>query len=490
MNGAIAWLILTLVVVSQPALAEQGPDAGPPESSQSESDALSRNELTDLCLQLASVTEEERQGAVKRIIAAGASSVPTISERLKRDLRSAPAELEDLLQDVADGRSLKRLPRREEEPPLDSLPKLLAMERGAENERALREVTEVVVLLRALSEARTTPAVSSMLRYSPRERGVFRPEVARNAKRTGDAAIPALIRNTRNPNARVAELSEELLQWLQKSTPGQQVQVRDPAVRAEILTVYGEHGDRDTIPVLLSFSGSENSHVREAARSAVMSFGRAILWPAKIKYENFTGEEPRRSWRWQELAKRLFDAQDQARMNQAEKTMERGLELAGEEQWGEMMSCYDKILGRWPQYERRAEMVPGMIAYSEVLDTQNKRIAARDLVHQALLLDPEGERANELRGKLLRQEIEAELERGVADLTDLQRLESLGHDSDQVEELSTRIRNRTERFAPRFYKTVAAVGLAVIGFALLGFLVMRQYPKEAPSSDEKSKTKD
>ena len=496
--SSIFCLTSTVLFGERTARAESEPsseqtDAGPsPEGApiEGESDALSRDELTDLCIQLASAAEEERQASAVRIIAAGASSVPTISERLRRDLRSAPAELEDLLEDVADGRSLKRLPPREEDPPLDALSKLLAAERGGSNERALKEVTEVVVLLRALSEARTTKAVGAMLRYSPRERGVFRPEIARNSKRTGDAAIPALIRNTRHPNGKVAEFSTELLQWLRKSTPGTQVQVRDPAVRAEILTVYGEHGDRDTIPVLLSFSGSENSHVREAARSAVMSFGRAILWPAKIKYENFTGEEPRRDWRWRELAKRLFDAQDQARMNQAEQTMERGIAHAADEQWEEMMGCYDEILGRWHQYERRAEMVPGMVSYAVVLDGQGKQGRARELMHQALLLDPSGERSQELRGKLLQQEIEAELERGVADILDLRRLEALGHDPEEVEELMNRIRDRSDSYAPGFYKSVAAIGLALFGFACLGFLVMRQYPKPTRTRQGKGEASD
>lgn len=485
MSGPGVLVLLALYVAGAAAYAEDAPGAGESHDVASGEaaergaiEALRSSELAVLCQQLGASSGDERGVAAARIVAAGPSSVATITDRLNRDLRSAPGDIERLLADVGGGLAPQQLPPRDEDPLLDVLPALLARERDESNARLLHEVTEVVVLLRALGEARTTPATRALLRYGPRERGVFQAEIARDVRRAGEAALPGLIQSTSHPSDDVVELATSLLRWVRRPTAGQQVQVRDPAVLAEILTVYGERGDRDTIPVLLAFTGSEIPPVREAARAAVIRFGRAILWPARIKYENFTGVEPDRGWGWQELSRRLFEAQDAARAAQVEQAMSEALEHTRAARYEEMLAGFDQILGRWPQYERRAEMVPGLVAFADRLEAAGDRARARDLLHQALVLAPEGDAARVIRARLLLVQVEADLARGVADPVKLRRIEELGLESERTAALDQRIRSRTETPPPTYYRMVAAVGLALFGLGCLGLLVIRLFPAQ------------
>lgn len=450
-----------------------------------EGESLTIVELSQLCRRLSEDDEVARRQAATRIIASGPSSVQTIQRRLQRELRSAPGDLGKLLDRLSPDVRGQKLPPSDENPPFDLLPQLLSEPRDDETGRTVVEATEVVTLLRALLEVESTAASRLIVQYGVRERGVFKAEVARNVTRLGEKSLPALILTTQHPRESVSELANELLGWLRRTTRGRQVQVRDPGTLAEILSVYGELSDRDTIPVLLSFSGSEKALVREAARASLLRYGTAILWPARTRYENFTGEEPSRRWGWQELARHLFEAQDQARMAQAEQAMSEGLRLAGTGDHEAMLAQFEKLLSRWPDYERRDEMVPGMLSYADVLEKQGDRARARGLRAQVLLLDPSGSRASEMESKILLQSVESGLARGIADPASLARLEELGHDTDRIDAVRDHISERTERPPPHTFRLVAAVGLAVLGLGVLGLLVMRALPSSKKSVQSK-----
>ena len=377
----------------------------------------------------------------------------TIRHRLKRDLRSAPGDLEKLLDRLSPDVRGRKLPPRGEDLPFDLLPPLLSEPRDDDTERTIVEATEVVTLLRALLEVESTAASRLIIQYGVRERGVFKAEVARNVTRLGEKSLPALILTTQHPNESVAEQANELLDWLGRRTRGRQVQVRDPGTLAEILTVYGELSDRDTIPVLLSFSGSEKALVREAARASLLRYGTAILWPARTRYENFTGEEPSRRWGWEELARRLFEAQDRARMAQAEQAMTKGLRLASDGDHEAMLAQFEKLLSRWPDYERRNEMVPGIMRYAEILEKRGDRARARSLRTQILLLDPSSSQTSTMESKILLHSVEAGLARGIADPESLDRLEELEHDADRVGALREHISARTDRPPATYLQT-------------------------------------
>jgi hypothetical protein len=452
-----------------------------------EEESLTIVELSQLCHRLAENDENARRDAATRIIASGPSSVQTIHRRLKRELRSAPGDLEKLLDRLSPDVRGQKLPPRHEDPPFDVLPPLLAEPRDDDSGRTVVEATEVVTLLRALLEVESTPATRLIIQYGVRERGVFKAEVARNIVRLGEKSLPALILTTQHPRESIAELAHELLDWRNRTSRGRQVQVRDSGTLAEILAVYGELSDRDTIPVLLSFSGSESSQVRAAARSSLLRYGTAILWPARTRYENFTGEEPSRRWGWEELARRLFEAQDRARMAQAEQAMSEGLRLARAGHHEAMLAQFEKLLSRWPDYERRNEMVPGILDYAQELESRGERSRARRLRAQVLLLDPSETQRSEIESKLLLYVVESGLARGIADPESLDRLDQLEHEDDRVEDLRAHIEERTERPPPHTYRLVAAIGLALLGLGLLGLLVMRAMPSSKGPAQAKKK---
>lgn len=467
----VAALILSL---GAPAVGQQETAAA--QEAEEGEEALTILELSSLCRQLRSEDDAERSQAIERIIAAGPSSLNGLRLRLRRDRRASPYAMHELLDELGPDVQGQRLPPQDETPPFDLIPPLLEAPREDEDQqRTIEDALEIVVLLRALTAADTTAASRVMIQHGVRERGAFRAEIARNLLRLGENAIPALLQTTQHPNESVAALAVELLEWLNRSTAGRQVQVRDPNTLAEILSVYGEIADREAIPVLLSFTGSEVAAVRRAARASLRRYGGAILWPARTKYENFTGEEADRRWDWEELTERLFEAQDQARMAQAEQSMAAGLRHAEAGEFEQMMASYEKILGRWPLYERRQEMIPGLIAFADELERQGELERSRRVLAQALLLDPDSEGAGGLEARLAMRSLEHELRRGVATPRSLERLDSLDRSPTlRTEPLQTLIERRTRSASPRSYRMIAAVGLALIAFGLFGLLLLRE----------------
>lgn len=472
---------LSALLVSSTALAEPGPNASPTTAEPTAdsgvgAEALTLPELTQLCQRLREPDPAARREAAERIIAAGPASVQTIRLRLRRDLLAAPGDLERLLDRLSPDVHSGSMPPRGDVPPFDLLPPLLA-EQGEDDDarRTLAEAVEVVTLLRALTAVGDTPATRLLIQHGTRERGVFKAEVARDVLRLGTQALPAVLLTTRHPDDGVARFGTALLEWLHWNDTGSQVQVRDPAALAEVLAVFGELADRDKIPVLISFSGSEHAAVREAARASLLRYGPSILWPARAQYESFTGQEPNRSWGWQELARQLFEAQDRARMAQAEQAMEEGLRLAAARDYAAMLTRYDQVLSRWPRYERRSEMVPGLLAYAEELDGRRQREEATRLRARALLLAPEGADADALRARLELDDAERALARGIADPAQLDRIERTapGVGDGRIARLQTRIAARTERHSPYFYRLVAVVGLALFALGCLGLFVVR-----------------
>lgn len=472
-------LVALLLLLGATARAEPGPVAGqaPAETPAADgAEALTLPELTQLCQRLREPDPEARREASARIIAAGPASVQTIRLRLRRDLLAAPGDIERLLDRLSPDVRGGRLPPRTEIPPFDLLPPLLA-EQGEDDDarRVVAEAAEVVTLLRALTAAGDTAATRLIVQHGTRERGVFKAEVARDVLRLGTRALPAVLLTTRHPDDGVARFGTELLGWLHWNDTGSQVQVRDPAMLAEVLAVFGELADRDKIPVLISFSGSEHAAVREAARASLLRYGPSILWPARAQFESFTGQEPDRSWGWQELARRLFEAQDQARMAQAEQAMEEGLRLAAARDYPAMLSRFEQVLARWPRYERRGEMVPGLLAFADELDGRRQRAQAARLRARALLLVPEGAEADALRARLQLDDAERALARGIADPAQLDRIERAapGVGGARIAALRARIADRTERHSPYFYRLVAVVGLALFALGCLGLFVVR-----------------
>ena len=445
--------------------------------------ALTEAELHDLCVALDDDDEQTRRLAAARIVAAAPSSVEAIRRRLVRDLRAAPAELLEVMDARTPGRPGRSLPLRRGGGQPDLLEALLSSDRPTDEatRRALREVTEVLALFEALTETGTTEAVAIVVRYGVRERGVFRAAAGRAILRLGDRAIPALIAMGRHPSEDVAAFASEVLSWLERATPGQQVQVRDPAVLAEVLSIQGRQGNRDTIPVILAFTGSEHADVRQAAREAALRYGRAILWPARAKYENFTGEAADRGWSHEELARRLFDAQDRARLAQAEHAMEAALDAARAGNHAEMLRRFELVLGRWPLYDRRGEMVPGLVAYAEELLRRGDRRKAREVLGRAALLETDQSRVDDLRTRLELLDLEDSIARGVADREALDRLLALAPHDETVRRLSRDVDRRASRPSPAFYRSLAAAGLAAFGLACLGLLVLRMTPPGWPA---------
>jgi hypothetical protein len=452
--------------------AQESPPA-PTETNDDEGE--NATELAELCRRLAAPELEQRQQALTDLLAAGPSLREAIGAHLQFHLTAAPLHVLQLLNEHAPDSTGRQLPRRPATPPHDLLPSLLEQTPGDEGRGlVIKETTTVVALLRALTQEPSYRGAQLLLTQVPRDRGVFRPEIARNILRLGDHALPVLLRARAHPEREIARFATRLLEWLDRTDPGRQVQLRNSAVLAELLRVYGDVAERAAIPVLLSFSGSEDTEVRDAARGALRRFGAAILWPTRTTYENFTGEPAQRRWGWQELARRLFQAQDDARLAQAERAMNQALEAQSRGDHEAMMEGFRQILARWPHYDRRPEMVPGIIAYAEAEAAADAPAAARHLLTQALMLAPQGPHAVRAKALLTLWTYRASLAHGVADAPPLADLAHAASVLPEAQDLhDTIVATLTPKPSILASPNYGIAGIALLGLALLAFFILR-----------------
>ncbi len=152
-----------------------------------------------------------------------------------------------------------------------------------------------------------------------------------------------------------------------------------------------------------------------------------------------------------------------------------------------MLREFRSILARWPLYERRREMVPGMGAYGDALLKKGETSHARDVLREASLLAQPQERTT-LESKLLTIDAALALERGVADRALIERACQLAPTDQAPQRLLNHVDQRIDRPAPHTYRLVATVGILIFGLAFLGLLVVRVLPGAGAVREEDDDT--
>jgi tetratricopeptide (TPR) repeat protein len=154
--------------------------------------------------------------------------------------------------------------------------------------------------------------------------------------------------------------------------------------------------------------------------------------------------------------------------------MEAGLAMAAEGRYEEMEKAFRRILAEQPFYGRRAEMVPGYVAYGDEL------VESRDLDRAALMfkvaerLDVDGKHADAIAARLLLTEGLRSIEEGAPDAQPLRMalerdpdLELAGETLEQVERLDAK--RRIGR-----YRIMGALGIGSAAIIVLVLLVIRR----------------
>jgi tetratricopeptide (TPR) repeat protein len=361
----------------------------------------------------------------------------------------------------------------------------LLLERPRSDQPFLDLVT-VLSLERALVQLGTTPAVRELINVYVQYGDLLRIDVQHMIAMLGDRAVPALLEARKHDAEKVRQWASRQLDAIGKAVPGETVQIQDQDVLADVLRAYGRTRDIDALRVVVSFTSSDRSQVRDAAREALVNYGDAALWQLREAYENLTGKRPPAGSTWDRLALELFESHDRARLEEIFQTFEQGLASARDGKHDEMAAQFDAVLARAPTFERRAEMVDGYLALARKLEGSD-RPRALLLARKALRLDPQHAQARATEAYILTLEAEQLATEGLIDTSLLKRAAELDPASPRPRDLLARLEASPQARAHAGYRYLAAAAIgavAVIASLLVGLLRRAPPPSPAPPAPD------
>jgi len=296
--------------------------------------------------------------------------------------------------------------------PPDAFDRVLALARPADAD--WRSVVSAMFLGRLLAHIGTTPAARELVGIYEGFGEALRWDIEQQIKAIGERAVPALIELRRSPSRELRVFSVKLLELLNKAGPGETVQTADNALLAEILRAYGRTKDADAARVIVAFANSDRRPLREAARESALMLGETALPAMREAYEGLAGKKPPADWPWQKVADALFAAYDRARLAELYVILDQGLAAYQAGQLEAMAGAFDRVLARAPSFDRRADMVPGFLAYAKSLRTVD-RPRAMSVLRKVQYIDPTGPNAAQAASELLYLETTDWAEHGVVD---------------------------------------------------------------------------
>ena len=400
-RGLLATVVACALVASAPASWAQAPSASASAAATSEP-GVTAVELDAMLAPLGRDSLDERRAAAAAIVALGAGATPAIAKKLA-DLRKN-----------GDGGTYSAVKTAKERAGggagFDLLEVLLTQRPDAAVTRALTTVS----LVRALAHAATTPAVRQMVLLASDAGGVLRPELGRQLKAMGDHAVAGLIEARRDPAAETRTWASNLLEGMGKRTPGEAVQTKDNQALSDVLHAYANIKDLEALPVVLSFVSSDRVQVRTAAREATLAYGQDAQWKLREAWAALMGEPAPDGIPAVDLAKKLYDAYDRARLKDVYELLDQGLAAQKDGKLKEAIVALDEVLARQPLLDRRAEAAPAYVAWGESLEDSD-RAAALASLRKALRLDEAGPSSSHVRSEIATLEGEDLLARGITD---------------------------------------------------------------------------
>ncbi|HYP90692.1 MAG TPA: hypothetical protein VEQ59_21120, partial [Polyangiaceae bacterium] len=328
-----------------------------------------------------------------------------------------------------------------------------------------RNLVSVLALSRMLESTANVEAVRGLIDVYARFGEFLRINVQNALARLGDKAVPALIEAQRHPAEKISKWAVRQLDMLGKGIPSEAVQTQDQAVLADVLRAYGRTRNPDAVRIVVSFANSERAQVREASRQGVALMGEVASWQLRDTYENVVGKKPPRDWAWERTARELFAEFDRLRFARVGELFEAGRAARAKGDLPAMRESFDKLLAYDPNFEQRAELAAGYVAFARAAQDKSRGDAIAAL-RRAERLDPT---LKDVTSARLALEAEALEERGIADSTLLER----ALEADPQNARAKAALARFERGEPkrsenaRFIAGAAIFGAAALAIAFL-----------------------
>lgn len=340
---------------------------------------------------------------------------------------------------------------------------------------AWRDLAQVMALSRMLRGIGTVEATRVLIQVYVRFGEFLRVDTQLQLEKLGDRAVAALIETRLHQAPKIKAWAERQLDMLGKGIPSEAVQTTDLEVLADVLRAYGRTRDPDAARIVISFANSERAQVREAARQAVALLGEVGLWQLRDAYETVVGKPPPRDWTWKRVARELFGEYDRTRLAQVYRLFDAGRKAQREGDLAGMKRAFDQVLARSPLFEHGKEMAAGYLDFAhQRLDEDPE--AARDALRRAHRLSADESVRRRAESLLLTLEGERLLQGGIADQEIFRRAVELDPENDRARQVRLVV-ERGEHAASSTFRRWLAAGL--IGtVALVAMLLIGLWPRQ------------
>jgi len=316
-----------------------------------------------------------RERAARSLLEAKSDWIGGLSRRIDRIAEKADrSAMKRLLKDSRD-RTRARL--KEEIGGKVETPDYLEIlhEHAQPNEQVWRDLTQLLGTSRMLTAIGSTAAVREIIRIHVRFGEFVRIDCQKQLEQLEDRSIAALIETRRHQAPKIAKWAEKRLDLRKKLNPQDAVRTDDPQALADTLVALGSLRDPESTQLLISFAGTEQSQIRNAARQGIALLGDVAAWQLRDAYLNTTGKRPPRDWTWKRTARELFTEFDRLRLEEiygifssAKKARDAG-DLAA------MGVGFDQVLLLNPEFSQRAEMAEGYLKLADQLRSEKPKEA-------------------------------------------------------------------------------------------------------------------
>jgi tetratricopeptide (TPR) repeat protein len=444
-------------------------------------DPQEREQLNSVLSRIGSADPAERAAAVPEILEVLPSWLGAIHQRvheigdkcdrsaMKRVLLETRRKTRDRAsQRETDEEPKARAPKSEQSTPPDYLAMLL--EQARPSSAPWQDLTAIVAMSRMLAQIGTVEAARELIEVYVRFGEFLRVNTQLQLQKLGNGAVAALIEARRHQSEKIARWADRQLDILGKGIPGEAVQTDDMQALADVLRAYGRTRDPDAARLVISFSNSERSQIREAARQSVSMMGEVALWQLRDAYENALGKRPPRDWSWQRTARELFLLYDRIRLAQVYSEFDQGLKAQSAGNYAAMRSAFDTVLAESPLFERRSEMASGYYAYARQLEDKDPE-AALAALRRAERLSSDASERDRISSRRLTLEAERLAKAGTLDQFLLRRAMELDSGNARARRgLDAALRAEATGVLSRQARWAAAIAIAVVALGALGFI--------------------